>query len=139
MTEEITKEQAIIEPEVKVEAEVKEEPKLPPGTKAPVRFADGSYKEFVFIGEIPENPEFKAVARDMGIDPVSSEAKSYQNEIADITKMVYEWLQTDDSIQISRFIRQQLRRTPSNGSRILNLKRQLQLLIEDQKGKKWSK
>ena len=69
----------------------------------------------------------------MGYDPLDGEVASYQNEMAEITKRVYEWTQSDDPVENARFIRQQLRRIPSGGNRILNLLRQLQLLAEQEK------
>lgn len=131
MTEKETEaKQALSDSEVKTE---NQEKKKPVGVPERKKFADGGYKEFVFTGPIRDAEEFKETCRNMGYDPLDGEVASYQNEMAEITKRVYEWTQSDDPVENARFIRQQLRRIPSGGNRILNLLRQLQLLAEQEK------
>lgn len=114
-------------------AEEKVKRKTPPGVYKRVTFDDGGFRPFEFTGQINEAPEFKVIARAMGYDPLSSEVSSFQNYIADIARMIYTYLQTDDVDKVNKFVRQLYRKTPQGGSRIINLKRTLQLLLEEEK------
>ncbi len=79
---------------------------------------DGSYRQYV-LNQIPQNDHlFQEVRQTLGL--VEEDDQRYRNEIAEATKMVAEYLQSDDHERVNNFVRLLLRRIPTTGNRVHN-------------------
>lgn len=113
-------------PAVSPEEEQALTPKKEVGTPNRKQFEDGSGLEWNWDWDFQETPEFKSIEQTVCINP--SEAKQFQNELAEIGKLAFEYLGTTDQEEVYKFLRGQLRRIPQGGSRVGNLLRQLRIL-----------
>jgi len=92
-------------------------------------FLDGSYKKYSCDGIIANDPIFREVSKTMGLS--LNETGLWQNELQQIAEMAATYLQDDKPEEINRFIRKILLRTPSNGSRVHNLLRNISILFNE--------
>lgn len=106
--------------------EKKNKRKLPVGVRKPAIFEDGSYREYEYdFPTLQENVEYNRIVSMLGLE--SHEEATYRNEIGEIGRLVYSWLGETDEAEAFKFIKSQLRRIPSGGSKVMNLLRQLKI------------
>lgn len=97
-------------------------------------FRDGGMREWSWSNlPLTDEPLWNVGRKVLGLS--DSEAGQYQNEIGDVMKLVMEILQSDDEFEIAKFLRKELRFTPSNGNRIYNLMHNLIALRKEQDDK----
>lgn len=107
--------------------EAKTEPKgLEPEPKNPNtvgqtkrEFRDGGYRSWDWQLPLADEPMWQLGRKVLGLS--DGEASQYQNEIADVMKLIMEYLQSDDEMEVAKFLRRELRFTPNSGNRIFNL------------------
>lgn len=93
--------------------------------------ADGGFREFILPPVVSDDPTFQFVRKSLGLN--ESEAGTFREEVAWITKKACEWIQTDDPYQLNKFVKSLTKFLPANGSRIHNIKVALAKLYEDEK------
>lgn len=93
-------------------------------------FRDGSFREWEWQLPLTDEPLWQLGRKALSLD--DSEAMQNQNDIGDIVKMAIEYLQSDDPEKVYTLIRRELRHTPALGNRVFNLKRNFELLMEEE-------
>ena len=99
------------------------------------KLRDGGRREWSWSNlPLSEEPMWQIGRKVLGLD--DSQAIQNQNEIADIMKLTLEELQTEDPIEIGKFLRRELRYTPTAGNRLYNLLHNLVSLRKEKDNEK---
>lgn len=82
---------------------------------------DGSYREYTFrSGVQPEADRvFQTVVKTIGLE--ETDALRLRNELSELAVKVATYLQSDDILEVNRFLAALLEKTPSSGNPVYNL------------------